>query len=367
MPLGWALAAVPILIACNAFFVAAEYAVVAARAATIDSMRRHGRLRSAAAIEQLQSRPASAIGTIQICITMTNLLLGWIGEPAMSAILYLLFASVIVLLPPALVTWVATILSFLIVTLLTVVLSELLPKALTLRYADIAAWLTAVPVLGIQRLLRPMVWLMNGMADLVIRPLGLGRVEDLEKQQVTADELRLLATMAGEQGALTLRERALVLNSLAFGRRSAREIMVPRVRIKYLDLQWNMEENRRIINEQLHSRLPLCDGGMDHVVGVVHTKEFLSAYNAAAETGVLQLIARKPTFVPSSISLDRLLGVFHESHTQLVFLVDEYGGVDGLVTLQDVVDELVGEIAEAQPRLPPFTAVGTRFTPSRNP
>jgi CBS domain containing-hemolysin-like protein len=350
MSLGWSLAAVPLLIACNAFFVAAEYAVVAARAATVESMRHKGRRRSADAIERLQSQPASAIGTIQVCITMTNLMLGWIGEPAMSALLHMLF-SPLVTLAPAVMTAIATALSFLIVTLLTVVLSELLPKALTLKYAEVAATLTAVPVLAIRKLLRPLVWVMNGLADIVIRPLGIGSVEDMERQRVSADELRLLATMAGEQGALTERERVLVLNSLAIGRRSGREIMVPRVQIVYLDLTWSMDRNREVINQQLHSRLPLCDGGMDKVVGVVHTKEFLAAYNAAGETSVLLLIARQPVFVPSSVTLDRLLQRFHESRTQIVFLVDEYGGVDGLVTLQDVVDELIGEIADERPRV----------------
>ena len=348
MTLGWSLAAVPLLILCNAFFVAAEYAVVAARPATIESMRRQRRLRAAAAIEQLQSRPASAIGTIQVCITMTNLMLGWIGEPAMSALLHKAFGP-LVDLSPRVMTTVATVLSFLLVTLLTVVLSELLPKALTLKYAQTAASLTAVPVLAIQRALRPLVWVMNGLADVIIRPLGIGSVEEMEQQRVTADELRLLATTAGDQGALTERERALVLNSLAIGRRAAREIMVPRVRIAYLDLTWSMDQNREVINAQLYTRLPLCDGGMDKVVGVVHVKEFLAAHHAAGETSVLLLIARQPVFAPSNVTLDRLLTTFHDQRTQMIFLVDEYGGVDGLVTLQDVVDELVGEIVEGQP------------------
>ena len=350
MSLGWSLAVAALLILCNAFFVAAEYAVVAARAATIESMRVRRRVRAADAIERLQSRPASAIGTIQICITMTNLMLGWIGEPAMSALLHRLFGPLLTL-SPRVMTTVATVLSFLLVTLLTVVLSELLPKALTLKYAETAASLTAVPVLAIQRVLRPLVWVMNGLADLIIRPLGIGSVEEMEQQRVTADELRLLATTAGEQGALSERERALVLNSLAIGRRPAREIMIPRVRIAYLDLTGSMDENREVINAHLYTRLPLCRGGMDHVVGVVHVKEFLAAHHAAGDTSVLLLIARRPVFVPASVTLDKLLAAFAERGTQMIFLVDEYGGVDGLVTLQDVVDELLGEIVDEQPRV----------------
>jgi CBS domain containing-hemolysin-like protein len=206
-------------------------------------------------------------------------------------------------------------------------------------------------VLAIQRVLRPLVWVMNGLADLIIRPLGIGSVEEMEQQRVTADELRLLATTAGEQGALSERERALVLNSLAIGRRPARAIMIPRVRIAYLDLTVSMDENREVINAHLYTRLPLCRGGMDHVVGVVHVKEFLAAHHAAGDTSVLLLIARRPVFVPASVTLDKLLAAFAERGTQMIFLVDEYGGVDGLVTLQDVVDELLGEIVDEQPRV----------------
>jgi putative hemolysin len=232
-------------------------------------------------------------------------------------------------------------------TMLTVVLSELLPKALTLRYVVVAATVTAVPIVFIQRLVRPLVWLMTKLANAVTRPLGLGRVDDLEKQGVTLEELRLLAARAGDEGALTPRERSLVLNSLAIGRRKAREIMVPRIRVQYLDLQWPMEKNRDVLHSYLHSRLPLCDGGMDHVRGLVQTTEFLAAYHASGDSSVLQLIAQPAIFAPPLISLDRLLGLMHERRSKFEFLVDEYGGVDGIVTLQDVVDELVGEITEA--------------------
>jgi CBS domain containing-hemolysin-like protein len=252
-------------------------------------------------------------------------------------------------------TVVATALSFLVVTLLTVVLSELLPKALTLRHAESAAVLTAVPVLAIQKALRPLVWLMNGMANAVTRPLGLGTVDETERQRVTPEELRLLATQAAADGVVTPRERSMILSTLTFGRRTAREIMAPRVRVQYLDLRWSMEKNREVLNQYLHSRLPVCDGGLDHVVGVLHTKEFLAAYcgedegdrlHGSGDSKVLALLVKPPVFVPENVSLDQLLGAFHEHRTQLTFLVDEYGGVEGIVTLQDVVDEIVGEIRE---------------------
>jgi CBS domain containing-hemolysin-like protein len=369
MSLGWSLALVPLLIALNAFFVAAEYALVAIRSPQIELLRRTGRRASARAMTRLKADPAGAIGATQVCITMTNLLLGWIGEPAMGEVLRALFRPAVRILPPAVFEGVALALSFIVVTLLTVVFSELLPKALTLRYVPAVAALTAVPVVGVLHVARPLVWLMNRMANAVTRPLGLGSVEAMEKEWHTAEEIRQITAQAFEQGALTTRERSLILNALALGRRRARQIMVPRVRVAYVDLKRPMDENRRVINEYLHTRLPVCDGGMDHVIGWVSTKEFLSAYNAAGDSTVLQLILRPAVFEPETIPLERLLTVFHEQKTELVFLVDEYGGVEGIVTLQDVVDELLAELAPSgRPTRPgegargPGAGAATRFT-----
>jgi putative hemolysin len=348
MSLGWSLSAVPFLIALNAFFVAGEYAVVAAKPQHTASLRTRGWRRTADAIEAFKAAPGSAIGTIQVCITMTNLLLGWIGEPAMSAVLAMALGPLIDL-HPTFFGGVSVALSFIVVTLLTVVFSELLPKALTLQYVNPAAVMTAVPISMIQKGVRPLVWLMNAMANMVTRPLGLGTVDEMESEAVTPEELQLLAMKAGETGAVTPREQAIITASLTIGRRKAREIMVPRMQVAHLDLRKSMEENRAVIDSHLYSRLPLCDGGMDKIVGLVHIKEFLSAYNAAGDVQVLSLIARQPVFAPETVSLERLLETFHEHRTQLVFLVDEYGGVEGIVTLKDVVDELMGPLPAAAP------------------
>jgi CBS domain containing-hemolysin-like protein len=344
MAVDWqGLAAVPLLIGLNAFFVVSEYAVVATRPAQIESMRTRGAKRAANAMAKLKESPASAIGAIQVCITMTNLLLGWIGEPAMSGLIHTLFQPLVKVLPQTVFTGISTALSFMLVTLLTVVFSELLPKAMTLRFVDLAGRLTAVPVLNIQRAIFPLVWIMNATANAVTRPLGLGRVEDFENQRITIDEIRVMADQAAADGVVTPRERALVINSLAIGVRSARQIMVPRIKVAFLDLRKSMEENQTIALQFLFSRLPLCDGGLDKVVGVIRTNEFLEAHHNGADSSVLLLLAQAPVFVPETVSLDHLLETFHDRRARLVFLVDEYGGVEGIVTLRDVFHALLSE------------------------
>jgi len=329
---------IPALIAANAFFVAAEYALVAIRFTQIEQMRRAGFARAAQIMEQLRQDPASAIGAIQVCITMTNLLLGAMAEEPMRRLLLTLLGPVAKYIPSG----VVIAFSFLVVTLITVVFSELLPKALTLRFVPQVARFTGRPVQLILAVTRPLVWVMNKLANLVAVPLGLGRVDEVEREYHTAEEIRMIAAEATKAGELSIRERSLILNSLAFGRRAARQIMVPRVKVAYLDIQKPMSENRDIMESQLFSRLPLCDGGLTNIIGVVLTREFLFAYNNEADTSVLQLLAKPPVFAPDTISLDKLLVIFDEQKTQIVMLVDETGGFEGIVSLRDVVDELVG-------------------------
>lgn len=345
------LALVPVLILLNAFFVASEYAVVALRPVHLDTLRKAGHRAAAGAMERLKADPAGTIGAIQVCITVTNLALGWIGEPAMTAVLTRGLGPLASAIPEAVFHPLSVGLSFLVVTLLTVVFSELLPKALTIRYVAPVATFTAAPVLAISWVVRPLVWLMNNMANLVTRPLGLGRVESMEDERVSLDELRLMATEAAKEGVLTGRERSLILNTLALNDRSVKRIMVPRTSIAYLDLKWDMEKNRSVLNAKLHTRLPLCDGGLDNIVGVVRTKQFLTAYHAAGDSAVLGLIADEPVFAPEHFTVGQVLAIFHEKKTEFVLLADEYGGVSGLVTMRDVIDDLMGVVDDSRAML----------------
>ncbi len=343
MSLFWQLLAVPLLIGMNAFFVVAEYALVAVRSSQIEQLKTTSP-GTAAALRSLKSSMASAIGTIQICITLSNLMLGWIGEPAMTRVIEGAFGAVAD--HPAFRT-ISITMSFVIVTMLTVILAELVPKAVTLQYTIPLARLTATPILALKTVLRPLVWLMDTLANLVTGVLGLGKVE-IGEETVTAEELQHITHEAATAGNLTTRERTLILNSLTLGKRTAAEIMIPRMRVNYLDIQRSMKENLDAISSYLFSRMPLCDGGMDHVIGVVYTKEFLTAFQETDDSSVLLLIARKPVFVPVTVPLDRLLTRFHDDKVHLLFLVDEHGSVNGIVTLTDVVNELVGPMHEGE-------------------
>lgn len=331
------------LLLANAFFVATEIAMVSVRSVHFEQLRARGKHRTAAILTRLKGQLTSVVGAIQVGITISNLLLGSLAEPILTKGLQRLLGPAFHAMPEGVAQVTATAMGFLFVTYLTVVFSELLPKVLAIRFVVLVASLSARPVNLLLTITWPLVWLMNRSANLVTRPLGLGDVEEAEKEIHTLDDLRLITAEAAEHGTLTNRERSLILNSLALGRRTARQIMVPRVKVAYLDLRKSMDENRRVMNEHLYSRLPLCDGSIDRVVGIVPTREFLAAFNAEGDTSVLQLISRPAIFAPSTISLDKLLVLVDERRTQMVILVDEHGGMEGIVTLRDIVDELVGQ------------------------
>lgn len=331
------------LLLTNAFFVAAEIAMVSIRSVHFEQLRARGHHKVAVILTRLKEQLTSVVGAIQVGITISNLLLGSLAEPILTRALQSILGPAYRLLPDTVAPFFATALGFLFVTYLTVVFSELLPKVLSIRFLIVVAVLVARPINLLLKVTWPLVWIMNKSANLVTRPLGLGDVEEAESEIHTLDDLRLITSEAADHGTLSSRERSLILNSLALGRRTARQIMVPRVKVAFLDMKKSMDENRRVMNEHLYSRLPLCDGSIDKVEGIVPTREFLAAFNAEGDTSVLQLISRPAIFAPSTISLDKLLVLVDERRTQMVILVDEHGGMEGIVTLRDIVDELVGQ------------------------
>lgn len=332
-----------VLLVANAFFVAAEFAMVAVRNVHIEQLRQRGKTQTADVLFKLKEQLSAVVGAIQVGITVCGLLLGRLAEPIMSgAIEHLVGPALLHSMSERAATLIATALGFTLVTYLTVVFSEQLPKVLAIRHVIVIASFTALPVKWLLTVTWPLVWVMNKSANLVTRPLGLGTVDEAEEELHTVDDIKSITSQAAAHGTLTFRERSLILNSLALGRRNARQIMVPRVKVAFLDLRRSMEDNRKVMNEHLYSRLPLCDGSIDQVIGIVSTREFLAAFHAEGDTSVLQLLARPPVFAPATISLDKLLVLVDERRTQMVILVDEHGGTEGIVTLRDIVDELVG-------------------------
>jgi putative hemolysin len=315
------------LVAGNAFFVIGEYAVVTARRAALQ-----GRRGSAAAL-RLMDDPVRVISTVQVGITAIGILAGALAEPVVRA-----------LIGEALPGWATYVIAFATVTYLSVVLGELVPKALTLDRAETLAVLVARPIELISVALRPVVWLLQGSAALILRPFGIREVTAGESIR-SAAELRALVDEAEESGVIPRAQEELLHNVFDFPGREARDIMIPALDVCWLDADLTPAEALDLHVETPHARYPVGRGSLDRLEGVVHVHDLIAAARAGDETTIASL-ARPALIVPETKDIGALMREQRAEQAQLALVVDEYGSVAGIVTLEDVLEELVGEIED---------------------
>ena len=323
-------------VAINAFFVASEYSIVRVRVTRIEDLVQRGVPRAAAAREVLRNLDAM-ISACQLGITLASLALGWIGEPAFAHLLLPAFAWMGRFGPAAAHT-AAIGGAFLLITFLHVVVGELVPKSLALSHAESIALAVSWPLRLVRFLLYPLIALMNRAARGIVRALRLSAPTEASLAHSEA-ELRMILAVSRKSGVLSEPHGRLLANALDFADRAVRQVMVPRADVLWLDRNRPYAENVARAREFGHTRLPLCDGTIDHVVGIVHVKDLFNASN-------LHTIARPPLYVPENAKIQQALALFQRQKFHLGIVVDEYGGTAGLVTLEDILEELIGDIQD---------------------
>ena len=320
------------LVAANAFFVIGEYAVVTARRSVLAGRAESGSARARVAL-RLMDNPVRVISTVQVGITALGILTGAVGEPLVREVLG-------DWLPP----WAGFVLAFAIVTFLSVVLGELVPKALTLDRAETLAVLVA-PVVELMSLaLRPLVVVLEASAGLLLRPLGIREVIAGDTIR-SPEELRALVDEAEGAGVIPRAQEELLHNVFKFVDREARDVMVPALDVAWLPAALIVEQALAHVAETGRSRYPVGRGTLDNLVGVVHVRDLVTAQLSDPDSTVERL-AHPPLIVPETKDLGALLRELREQRQQLAVVVDEYGGTAGIVTLEDVLEELVGEIED---------------------
>ena len=335
------------LVLANGFFVAAEFAIVKIRGTRLKELAAEGNVRARWAGHVVRHLD-SYLSATQLGITLASLGLGWLGEPFLARLLERPLRGLGVTSPQALHS-ASFVVGFSIITFLHIVLGELAPKSLAIRKPQATSLAIAAPLIGFYWLFFPIIWLFNGAANLVLRAMGLPPAREFEMAH-SPEELGLILAESHKSGLLTEDEQRMIRGALTFRNRTAREIMVPRTRVVYLSTQRTLEENLKIAREELHTRFPLCDGDMDRVVGLLHIKDLLWALRertGGAPDGEILMSLRRPIHIlPELVRLDRLLQTFQQSRVQMAVLVNEYGVTEGLVTLEDLLEEIVGEIQD---------------------
>lgn len=337
------------LLLANAFFVAAEFALVKVRTSQIDELVEQGHW-AARITSRILDRLDAYISASQVGITLASLGLGFVIddslEPLIEGMLHGVGLPELSLPIGGGVTIVALV-AFLTATFLHISLGELVPKSLAIRAAKPLALWTSPPLLAFYYLFYPVISVLNLFSDLVIRLMGLGRLDHAELAH-TEEELRHILSESVQGGHLSRTERVMIENVLNLEGKTARRVMVPRPDIVYLSLQNSLDENLRIARRAGHTRFPLCLDDLTRVVGMIHVKD-LFRHGLFSEEGSrtdLRKIARPVPFLPESMQLDKLLLEFQRGKVHMAILLDEFGSVVGMVTLERVLEELVGPIQD---------------------
>jgi len=338
-----AVAIVGALILVNACFVAAEFAIVTSRRSRIEAMVRGGS-RRANILHRIVDELDAHISAIQLAITSVGIAIGWIGEPAIASLVAQGFAMV-GLHNAAIVHTVAILIAFGIITATLVIAGELAPKFLGLRRTEGVALWTAPLVFGFARLTRPLLDLMNWAAGALLAIAGVSK-PDPGAEAMDPEELRIFLSEMSVIGRLSVNKRKMLENVFEFAEHTARQVMVPRDQIDYLSLERPLQENIAVVMETGHTRYPLCESGLDSVVGMIHIKDMFQRSGTLQTSEDLRLIEHEMLFVPESQPIDVLQATFQRRRAHMAVVVDEYGVPTGLATMEDVLEELVGEIRD---------------------
>jgi CBS domain containing-hemolysin-like protein len=347
---GGGLLAVLVLVLLNGFFVAAEFALVTVRRTRVEQMvaeRRPG----AGNISDATVHLDSYIAACQLGITMASLALGWVGEPALAGLIEPAIGEVLGHAA-------AVAVAFTIITALHVVAGELAPKGVALQYPEQTALVVSAPLRAFRVVFRPVIWLLNESGWLAARLMGVSR--DVESHShIGAEELRLVVQASAQAGAIETEEQFLLERVLRFGELTVASVMVPRTELVALPVDTSIEEATALVAEHHHSRYPVYRKDIDNIIGVIHVRDLLLAEPAST----LEPLLREALVVPSSIGVDRLLGEMRQRRTHFAIAVDEFGGTDGIVTIEDVLESIVGELQDEfeEPERPPQRGPGGRM------
>lgn len=332
-PLG--LVAGLVLVIANMFFVAAEYALVGCRRSRIQSLAKKGSAVAKRVLEALDRLPTFVAG-IQVAITLCGIGVGALAEPYVTRVLSNLLGTVV---NPS----VSFVLALLLVTVVMVVLGELLPKYLTLRHVDRIALGVILPLTAFVALFRPIIWFTQTLGAWVVRPFGVVVGENVG-DGISREELMVLVKSGGSEGTFDKVHAEMVSRALKLDRLTARDVMIHRIDVQWLDVDTPRSELIAKLAKIPHSRFPVCRGDIDDLVGTAYLHDIVKSL--PDENLRLEAIVRPPVLVPETLTLDKIVMRMRDERTQMVIVSDEYGGTSGLVTLEDVVEEIFGELED---------------------
>jgi CBS domain containing-hemolysin-like protein len=335
------LALVFFLVLLNGFFVASEFALVRVRSTRIAQLTDEGNFRAKLAQRVLLNLDAYLSAT-QLGITLASLGLGWVGESVISELLKPVLDNFH--LSDSVLHIISSIIAFSVITFLHIVLGEMAPKSLAIRKAESTTLLVARPMQIFFVIFGPAIWVLNHSANLILKLLGVPLERD-SQQAHTEEEIRMLVEQSHKSGMIDQTELSLFDNIFEFTDRVGREVMVPRVNMVCIYVEDELASNIEIIKESQFTRFPLCGKDKDDIIGIIHIRDVYERIIQAEDFQLSQMV-RPAILVPETMEIKDILQTLQKNKTEMAIVVDEYGGTSGLVTLEDIIEEIVGEIQD---------------------
>lgn len=336
--------AIIVFVLSNAFFVAAEFALVSVRRTRIAELVERGHA-GAQVVQKAIENPDRVIAATQLGITLSSLALGWAGEPALSHLLLPLVSLFPKIIQPGLSHTLSAGLAFLLITFLHVVVGELAPKSIALQDPERTALVVAGPTLFTERIFKPVIWVLNGSGNNLLRLLG---IQPASGHQLvhSVEELKMIVSASAEGGVVQAEEREMLNAVFDFGDLVVRQVTVPRTELVAVEADAHLDEIINLVTQTTYTKFPVYEDSLDQIIGIVHVRDLLNALKSPEKAGcVARDIAREPLFVPETLQVRALLRQFRDNRQHMAIVLDEFGGTAGVVTLEDLLEEIVGEVS----------------------
>lgn len=331
-----------VLVVLNGFFVAAEFAIVKVRHSQIELKASQGN-RIAMVSLHILHRLDSYLSACQLGITLASLALGWIGERVVANMVLAFMTKLGYAADPVVAHSIAIPIAFGLITVLHIVLGEQVPKTAAIRNPLSTTLLVTIPLKVFYVVFIPFIWLLNALSILSLKALGLAKADHSDIH--TEEELRMILTESEEGGAIKPSEHELIQNVFEFDDRVVKQIYVPRTRVTAIDIEDETETVISKIIDEGYSRLPVYKDSIDNIVGIIHSKDLIKSIHNKVPFNIESLL-RPAYFIPLSKRVNELLRELQRQHIQMAIVTNEFGGTEGIVTMEDIIEELVGEIQD---------------------
>ncbi len=331
------------LLLANGFFVASEFALVSVRQTRISQLANEGD-KTAVITEQALKELDKYIAATQLGITIASIALGWVGEATLAKIIHPLFDALPYVSSTVATHTVAVAIAFILITFLHVVIGELMPKSIALQYPEKTTLTVTRPLVFIAKIFTPFIFLLNGFGNWFLKLLKIPPAHPSHSVH-SEEEINMIIDESYKGGVLNETENFILKNTLKFTDLMAKQIMVPRCNVVTIPVDIAIDDMEKVLLENQYSRYPVHNGNFDNIIGILHVKD-LYPHGGREENFSLEKILRKPLLVPETMTTDVLLKSFKENKTEIAIVMDEFGGMSGIISLEDVLEEILGDVQD---------------------